>query len=126
MICDLEPIAPTDYRCRVCGREYRGITHPPLRVACKGLAPADSPPLPGIIKRAGRYTKAVSKWIAAGRPTRTQEEIDERLAVCQKCPFYNAKHKACSECGCNVNSQAEGLSNKLAMATEQCPKGYWT
>src|SRR5690606_7641923 len=49
------------------------------------LAPAGSPPLPGIIKRAGRYTKAVSKWIAAGRPTRSQDEIDALLAICQTC-----------------------------------------
>lgn len=123
MNCDLEPIAATDYRCRVCGREYRGITKLPLRVHCRSAAWKE---MPSLTKRTVRYTKAVACWIAAGKPTRTQEQIDALLQVCHKCQFYNAKHKACSKCGCNVNSQAEGLSNKLAMATEQCPKGYWT
>lgn len=125
MLCDLEQIAATDYRCRVCGREYRGITHPPLRVACRGLAPADSPPLPGILKRAGRYTAAVARWTAAGSPTRTQAEIDGLLTICQTCRQYNAQHAACAKCGCSVNSQASGLANKLAMATEHCPLGKW-
>lgn len=83
------------------------------------------PPLPGIIKRAGRYTKAVSKWIAAGRPTRSQDEIDALLAICQTCRQYNAQHAACAKCGCSVNNQASGLANKLAMVTEHCPLEKW-
>ena len=78
-------------------------------------------PMPGLVKRGARYGKAVAVWTAAGAPTRSQAEIDERLAICQACPEYSPEHSACKLCGCNINAQANGLKNKLAMATEKCP-----
>lgn len=34
-------------------------------------------------------------------------------------------NKACAQCGCECNDKKGGLQNKLAMATEKCPKGKW-
>lgn len=81
--------------------------------------------MPGPVKRAARYSKAVARWIAAGRPTRSQDEIDALLAICQGCEHFNADASACRRCGCNLNNQRSGLTNKLAMATEHCPLGKW-
>lgn len=115
---------PRHYRCHTCGSEIGPVSDPPERCyrVCRS---ATSPPLPGIIKRAGQYAKAIARWTAAGSPTRTQAEIDGLLAVCRGCRQYNAQHAACAKCGCNVNSQASGLANKLAMATEHCPLRKW-
>lgn len=76
---------------------------------------------PGIVRKAGRYTASVARWIAAGRPTRSQDEIDALLAICQGCEHFSAEASACRLCGCNLNNQRSGLTNKLAMATEHCP-----
>lgn len=77
---------------------------------------------PGAMKQATTYALAVAKWELAGKPTRTQEEIDAVLAICESCPFYtNDKRPRCRRCGCSVNNRPAGLANKIAMATESCP-----
>jgi hypothetical protein len=62
----------------------------------------------------------MARWIAAGRPTRTQEQIDTILAIhCEPCEHF--KDGACGKCGCRINKSPEAWRNKLAMATEPCP-----
>lgn len=77
--------------------------------------------MPGTIAKGVRYSKAMLRWIKAGKPTRTEEQINELLVICKSCDFFNSEANACSKCGCNINSQVSGLKNKLAMATERCP-----
>lgn len=95
------------------------------------LAPAHRPAagstsaMPAPVARAAHYTSAVARWIAAGKPRRTQEEIDHLFAVCQACEHFSQKVSACRLCGCRINRNHRALGNKLAMATEQCPFGKW-
>lgn len=130
------PLKPKHERLAGSSRHTCGGGKPCGKPGCTGSRDAGQPPrhqaaagspaaMPGPVKRAARYSKAVSKWIAAGRPTRSQDEIDQLLAICQGCEHFNVEASACRRCGCNINSQASGLKNKLAMATEQCPLGYW-
>ena len=53
---------------------------------------------------------------------RTQEEIDERLAICQECPEF--VDDACRICGCPCLSENRIL-NKLTLKSEKCPLGKW-
>lgn len=77
-------------------------------------------PNPSTIQKAGLYATAIAKWIAAGRPTRTQEQIDAILAEhCGPCEHYSGT--ACKLCGCRINKSLEAWRNKLAMGTESCP-----
>src|SRR5690606_8174647 len=71
------------------------------------------------------YTKAVARWIAKGRPTRSEAQIAELLQICTSCPSYDAESHKCTECGCNLSNSVSPLTNKLAMATEDCPLGKW-
>lgn len=80
---------------------------------------------PGISRQLSGYALAVSRWLAAGAPSRTDRQVSELLAICQGCPKYDADRGACSKCGCKVNSSRWGLANKLRMATEACPDGHW-
>ena len=84
---------------------------------------------PGLLRQAWNYSAAVTAWMLAGSPTRSQAEIDRLLAVCQACPhFASGARPHCRLCGCSLNSAPDGLMNKIAMATESCPDSppRWT
>ena len=69
-----------------------------------------------------RYGNAVIRWIAAGRPVRSDDrvrEIFERL--CRPCERFDAKRQTCRLCGCRVRRSGSALANKIKMATERCP-----
>ena len=78
----------------------------------------------GIFNLAYRYTRALYRWIKAGRPVRSEEEIKRIFENCCKpCEAY--EEGKCRHCGCHVNLLAVGLQNKIAMATEECPLDTW-
>jgi len=80
---------------------------------------------PGLAQRVWSYAQAVARWMAAGRPTRSAEEIARLLAICRACPHYDPKAQICRVCGCRTTDAASAWRNKLAMATEECPMGKW-
>lgn len=69
-----------------------------------------------------RFLLAVGKWALAGMPTRTDDEIRERLDICRACDAFENSH--CRECGCQC-VEVQQLRNKLALKTEKCPRGKW-
>ena len=70
-----------------------------------------------------KYLHARSKWIAAGRPLRTDERIAEIWDnYCSKCDKREADK--CSMCGCFIRRHGTIL-NKLAWGTERCDLGCW-
>jgi glycosyltransferase involved in cell wall biosynthesis len=71
------------------------------------------------------YAAALSRWLRAGRPTRTDAETDRLYEICQSCPRYDADRSACSLCGCRVARGGWAVTNKIRMATEDCPLGKW-
>lgn len=82
-----------------------------------------SPSRPSLVRKAWTYATAVAKWTAAGNPVRSQQRINEILAICQACPmFADTKGRThCRLCGCSLSAAPDGLNNKIAMATESCP-----
>lgn len=81
---------------------------------------------PSLIEQGKSFAIELAKYIKAGRPKRTNEEITVLAAICEKCNYYDAKGKPhfqkegprCRECGC-------GMSLKQMWATSRCRKGYW-
>ena len=78
------------------------------------------------------YAAATIEWMAAGKPTRTAEEMLECFMVCQSCPYFinideTQKRGRCSICGCylGVNPHRFLQGNKIAMKTQHCPDGRW-
>ena len=70
------------------------------------------------------YFGAVRRWVANGRPTRSEEEIKVLFEDhCQGCSRYDPDKHACKNCGCKVSKDSSPLANKLAMASEHCPLG---
>ncbi len=69
-----------------------------------------------------KFATAIAKWTLAGMPTRSEEAIGERLAICQVCPQFDGH--ACKICGCNCGPD-KSIFNKIALATEKCPLRKW-
>ena len=72
------------------------------------------------------YASAIRRWVAAGRPTRPEEEQKRILEDhCLKCDMYDRDKHSCKNCGCNLAMTGNPLTSKLAMGTEKCPLGRW-
>lgn len=72
------------------------------------------------------YYGAVRNWIFHGRPVRSKERQQEIFdQFCSKCEKYDPEKHACKVCGCKVAAGGAALKNKLAMATEGCPLGFF-
>lgn len=78
---------------------------------------------PSLLTQANNYRGAVKRWIKAGRPKRTDEEIKEIYERhCEQCNWFDKESNRCKGCGCRVVMKGLAIFNKLRMATEHCPK----
>lgn len=87
------------------------------------------PYLPSLVTQVANVSKGAAKWIAAGRPVRSDEEVAKLFDQCQSnvCGLYRPKEDGvgrCAGCGCWLKRNG-GLMNKLKWATEDCPKGFF-
>jgi len=72
------------------------------------------------------YASAIKRWVAAGRPTRSEEEQKRILEDhCLQCEMYDREKHSCKNCGCSLAMTGNPLTSKLAMGTEKCPLGRW-
>lgn len=95
-----------------------------------GTTPASEkrpvPAEPSFAVKAWKYTKAVSKWVMQGRPTRSKEEVETIYQThCRQCDWFNSTEETCRGCGCAVSTHEMAVFNKIKMGTEKCPKGHW-
>jgi hypothetical protein len=75
--------------------------------------------------RLARYThfvSAVYRLLRDGTGFLSEEQIGERLAICNECEHFTG-HK-CRKCGCCTNGRVT-LLNKLAHPAESCPEDKW-
>ena len=79
-----------------------------------------------LLQRAQSYGRALWRHAADGLRVSPPEVIAERLAICQACPSGHWDGVGCAVCGCPVNGSENSLRNKLAMASEECPRGHWS
>jgi hypothetical protein len=52
----------------------------------------------------------------------SEEEIEERLSICNTCEYF--KENSCLLCGCTVIREAN-YKNKLAYKNQKCPADKW-
>lgn len=111
------PRGETHYRCTVCTHE-RTSKYPPrlLHRKCDISQKPD-----GLAVRFGRYIQAINRWTAAGKPTRTDEQVESIFKSCQGCEHFNEARSKCQLCGCYLNIGKNARFNKIRMATEHCP-----
>lgn len=74
------------------------------------------------------YLNSTAKWLAAGCPTRSNEQCEQIMQICRECPNYRTnqfKIPYCGQCGCYLNASSGGTFSKARRATETCPLGKW-
>lgn len=76
-------------------------------------------------KHALRYAAALTRWTAAGRPTRTDEEVAVIVKLCEDCKHYKSDEKRCKICGCKINTSMLPIINKSRMGNTHCDKKKW-
>lgn len=73
----------------------------------------------GLVTRLIQLRTAHQRWIAAGRPLRSDAEVARIFEEhCSGCPML--ADGTCSACGCHVSRDGRIL-NKIRWATESCP-----
>ena len=70
-----------------------------------------------IFEKVTQFTKELAKYIKEGAPNVTSAEYEERLRICEGCPFISDKF-TCTECGCNMTAKSK-------WSTSECPKDKW-
>jgi hypothetical protein len=98
----------------------------PLPEKMKEVGEDGVPDFPGAAQLVSNYWKAVKRWIAAGRPKRSAEEVKTIHAdFCAGCNWYDPESQRCKGCGCSVKPKGIAILNKIEMATEHCPQMFW-
>lgn len=76
---------------------------------------------PTFAQRAATFMGAARDWVASGFKSITHEQYEERLGICEACPYWKGSAAlglgACGKCGCS------GL--KLYLPSQVCPDGRW-
>lgn len=78
-----------------------------------------------MLEKVAQYLEERSKWVEAGKPTRTKEEIFKIFEICSgnTCGHYqkiSEDHGKCGLCGCHLKRYASNF-NKAAFKTSYCP-----
>jgi len=124
--------------------QFRRIVRPIDCRRCLGLEPEETPasdvppepPMPvelpvapeppGLVRRAIGYSEALARWTVAGRPERSDKEVERIFHQhCKPCKWYDPERQMCRGCGCRVAENGYAVLNKIKMATESCPRDLW-
>lgn len=79
--------------------------------------------VPSLMVRGINFGLAILRWMRAGKPVCTEQQIANRFSICRSCPHF--ENGGCKLCGCPTNGDVK-WRNKLALATESCPEWKWT
>ncbi len=110
---------PRMHECGRCGFRTAPTRFPPERVRRRCSEPtASQDRMPSLFDRVRSYQEARVRWIAAGQPVRTPEEMVRLHAICGTCDQFSGA--SCKLCGCAIHPSRTWL-NKLFWATEHCP-----
>ncbi len=84
------------------------------------------PETPGLVRRTLSYAEALIAWTAAGRPERSDKEVEQIFhQYLQALPMVRPRRQICRGCGCRVADTGFAVTNKIKMATEHCPRNLW-
>jgi hypothetical protein len=80
---------------------------------------------PGVLARGLNYANSWVRWTSHGRPTRTDEQVEELRGICRSCTeFFDGEICTHKSCGCKV-AKGSWFGDKLKWTTEHCPINKW-
>ena len=112
----------TETTCPECGYRQKAKSFPHKCELCESTFKENEKP--GLGRRLLNFSTAWISHITKGSPTCTQEEIDERYAICKVCDLFNGRMCTHKRCGCTVQEQKAFL-NKIAWKDQTCPIQKW-
>jgi ribosomal protein L37E len=117
--CEFRHRHPQGLRC--------GVTNLPVTPeTCTRCVKEEKEALATWRDKVRNYSAALRRWIAAGSPSRTDEEAQQLFDDhCSKCSMFDKERQVCNSCGCPANKDQPAIKNKLKMATEGCPLGQF-
>jgi hypothetical protein len=85
---------------------------------------------PSAAEMAVNVAAATAQWIAAGRPTRSDEECRRIHLICVGCEWFDRDQDRCKKCGCGLSSESKWsrfmpIPDGIKMATHHCPITKW-
>jgi hypothetical protein len=112
------------FRCPNCGHVFSDFARPPIHCAC-GLVSSEPHQRESLW---AQWREAVAQWRAAGKPVRSQAEIDACLEICRQCDRVGQRLGLmyCQVCCCNLKTPMIDQLSKVKMKTETCPEGKWS
>jgi len=114
-------MAVTARACRLCQAPEAGNDE-----ASQAVDAAPPPEPPNLGRRALSYAEALVQWTAAGRPERSDKDVEQIFnRCCKPCRWYDHRRQICRGCGCRVAQNGIAVLNKIKMATEHCPRNLW-
>lgn len=92
-------------------------------IAATGRSPHGEQP--SAARRVVNFGVAAVRHFFSGNGTRSDQEIEQILEVCQTCPTnrFNGKYCESIECGCYLSKKT--YFSKIAWDSEHCPDGHW-
>lgn len=79
-----------------------------------------------MLDKIAKFLQEEKKWVLAGRPIRSEDEMQKIHEICRHCEHFEEghgwlpKYDRCGICGCNLHPTQTAM-NKIAMATTKCP-----
>ena len=78
-----------------------------------------------MLEQVKHYLDDRSKWVAAGKPVRSPEEIERIFNICEKntCGYYEKKSEKtskCNFCGCYLKKKSNSF-NRISWSNLGCP-----
>jgi hypothetical protein len=105
------------FTCSNCKKGYDQHNLFPLFCECGSVVHIyEITPLPPVSTQITNFISSSVNHITSGMKTVPNHVKEERLSICNNCPFF--KDNRCSKCGCFMNI-------KTAWAEQSCPEGKW-
>jgi len=135
--CDLHGERVSDEQCAQCPMATVFKKRPCLKIPgpcheCRekerelAAKQPSAPEYPALLMQLMSWKEAVKKWREAGKPVRSDEEVNAILEQhCKACSWYDKDKRRCKGCGCKVTDGGIAVFNKVRMATEHCPRDLW-
>lgn len=123
-VIDTSGYTSCEFRSR--GSEVKcGVTNLPVSIdQCNRCAKEAKMEAARFPEKIMNYATALRRWVAAGKPERTDAEIEKLYDEhCSKCSMF--QNGVCNSCGCPASKDQPAIRNKLRMATEECPLGQF-
>jgi len=74
---------------------------------------------PSFLKMIANFAKASAEYVAAGMPSVTTEQYEERVDICHNCPHLIEKTKQCGLCGCYIEDKASWQTGAFSAKSER-------